>query len=427
MRRALDFYWRDHELLRPPKREQLRMERHNQRVLAATLDDACPTSCRSGTWARCRWAFSRRSSSDRFPRCSWCVDDWLVYGPLLDPWAKAFTRRWMPARTIRRLVGVPTALPDLDRVEAVCFVSESVRRAARDNTRWSFPRSTVTYSGVDRDDFPPPAPEEEAGAWEGRLLYVGRVEGRKGVETAVRALALLPPDHTLEILGRGTEDSIAELRRVGSTAGAGDRVSFGAVDREALRPRYLAADVLVFPSEWEEPFGLVPLEAMACGRPVVATATGGAAEFLLDGVNCLLFPSGDVEALAAAVRRLAADPKLRARLVDGGLRTAAGLTTDRLADVLEHWHARRGLEVRRRPTALSPLSAPPQSCVCHATRWAPSFERRRSRFRAPPCECTRCCTGERRPQQGLVLSPARRGSSPDRANAATTRHRCTAR
>ena len=73
---------------------------------------------------------------------------------------------------------------------------------------------------------------------------------------------------------------------------------------------------------WEEPWGLVPLEAMARGRPVIATGRGGSAEYLRDGENCLLFDPGDAGALAAAVERLAADGALRRKLVEGGRRTA---------------------------------------------------------------------------------------------------------
>ena len=117
-----------------------------------------------------------------------------------------------------------------------------------------------------------------------------------------------------------------------------DRVEFDAVDRSLLRERYRDADVVVFPSTWEEPFGVVPLEAMACATPVVATAVGGSAEFLFDGDNCLRFTPGDPEALAAAIERLANDAALRARLVDCGLNTARQLTFDRMARDLEAWH-----------------------------------------------------------------------------------------
>ena len=88
--------------------------------------------------------------------------------------------------------------------------------------------------------------------------------------------------------------------------------------RGELAGRYRDADAVVFPSEWEEPFGLVPLEAMACGTPVVATGVGGSGEFLVDGVNCVRFRAGDPAALAAAVRRAGRRRGLRARLVADG-------------------------------------------------------------------------------------------------------------
>ena len=92
--------------------------------------------------------------------------------------------------------------------------------------------------------------------------------------------------------------------------------------RAELPAEYEASDVVVFPVTWEEPWGLVPIEAMALGRPVVATGRGGSGEYLRDGENALVFPPSEAPALAAAVRRLADDPALRTRLREGGLATA---------------------------------------------------------------------------------------------------------
>jgi glycosyltransferase involved in cell wall biosynthesis len=170
------------------------------------------------------------------------------------------------------------------------------------------------------------------------LLFVGRLDPRKGVETVVRALADLPEPHSLEIVGPGEARYVAEVHALVASLGLRDRVTFADVAREDIRARYLAADAVVFPSEWEEPFGLVPLEAMACGRPVIATGTGGSGEYLVHEGNCLLFAPGDHRDLARAVERLGGQPDLRRRLVDAGLRTADGFDTDRLADVLEAWH-----------------------------------------------------------------------------------------
>ena len=169
------------------------------------------------------------------------------------------------------------------------------------------------------------------------MVNAGRLDPRKGLETAVRALVHLPTT-TLELLPAADDPYRAELEKLAAELGVRDRLQFTLTTRDRLRRHYLDADVCVFPTEWDEPFGLVPLEAMACGTPVVATGRGGSGEFLLGDENCLRFPDGDPAALAAAVQRLAADPSLRERLVTGGLRTAAELTVDRYAESLEEWH-----------------------------------------------------------------------------------------
>jgi glycosyltransferase involved in cell wall biosynthesis len=167
---------------------------------------------------------------------------------------------------------------------------------------------------------------------------VGRIDPRKGIDNVIRALAELPPQATLEVVGRGDERHLGELRALARETHVDSRVSFITSTREDLAARFWAADVLVFPPVWEEPFGLVPIEAMACEIPVVATPTGGAGEFLFDGRNCLVFAPGDVGALVGCIRRLADDEGLRERLVEGGRSTATQFGIDQLAEVLEAWH-----------------------------------------------------------------------------------------
>jgi glycosyltransferase involved in cell wall biosynthesis len=96
----------------------------------------------------------------------------------------------------------------------------------------------------------------------------------------------------------------------------------------------------VFPVTWAEPFGLVPLESMAVGRPVLATGQGGSGDYLRDGENGLLHPPGDAAALAATMRRLAEDAPLRARLRTGGLATARTLTEARWLGAVVREHER---------------------------------------------------------------------------------------
>jgi glycosyltransferase involved in cell wall biosynthesis len=180
-------------------------------------------------------------------------------------------------------------------------------------------------------------------------LYVGRVEPAKGIETLVRALGALPSDAVLDVVGRGDVAFIARVKGVAAAAGAEARLRLSSSARENLADRYAAADAVVFPSEWNEPFGIVPLEAMACGTPVVATGTGGSGEYLRDSQNCLLVPPGSATALGQALHRLAADPGLRSRLIQGGRVTAEALTTDRLAAALQDIHKEHSLARQAAP------------------------------------------------------------------------------
>jgi glycosyltransferase involved in cell wall biosynthesis len=208
--------------------------------------------------------------------------------------------------------------------------------------RWRLPNVTVIPLGVDTEDFPITAPEDREWSW--KLLYVGRVVASKGVPAAITALAELPDHATLDIVGHAHERQRQEMTELAAACGVADRVFFSlASSRADLRDRYRRADLLVFPSEWPEPFGIVPLEAMACGVPVIATGTGGSGEFLQDGVNCVQFRPGDPSDLAAAARRVADDRPLRRAITAGGTRTAQALTMERFADDLETMHREAAL------------------------------------------------------------------------------------
>jgi glycosyltransferase involved in cell wall biosynthesis len=200
---------------------------------------------------------------------------------------------------------------------------------------WELPGAVVIHPGIESERFSP----ADARPWSWRLAYVGRVDPQKGVATLIAALAELPPEATAVVSGPGDDAELARLRERAAQLGVAGRVRFaGALDADEIPRAYADADAVVFPVTWPEPFGLVPLEAMATGRPVVATGTGGSAEYLRDGENAMLFPPGDAGALAAALRRLADDASLRDRLRAEGLRTAANFTAEafnrRLEEVL---------------------------------------------------------------------------------------------
>ena len=329
--RELRLTWADHRFEPPPPWRVPAHERHNHRALAAVLDDVGPDVVSVWNMGAVSTGLLAALADRDLPVVLVVCNEWLDFAPRVDPWMRWFLGRPRLGALAERVTGIPARLPDLGAWTA-CFVSEAVRAHAERRTPWSFDRSDVVHSGIDPAAFPIAASYEPR-PWRWRLVYAGRVDRDKGIETAVRAAAALPPGTHLDVLGEGDPDEAARL------AALGGPVQFrGQVDRGELAGAYRDADVVVFPSVWDEPFGLVPVEAMACATPVVATGTGGSAEFLVDGENCLLFPPGDVDGLVAAVRRLADDASLRRRVVEGGLATASRLSVDRLADVLETWH-----------------------------------------------------------------------------------------
>jgi len=267
-------------------------------------------------------------------------DEWPRYGPRLDGWLAWCARRRgrLLGPVMRGLAGLPTAMP-APRNATFGWLSNFVRNRVLSATGWRVAHETVTYSGIDPTDFPVAPDADDTRPWRWRLLCVGRIEPRKGFAAAVEALASLPSEATLRIVGPDDGAHRDELTALARRLDVHERVTFDQVRRNQLRAVYADADALLFTSAWEEPFGLVPVEAMACATPVVAAATGGATEFLVDGANCLVVPPNDSAALARAVERLASDVDTRRRVVAGGLRTAADLSVDALADVLERWHA----------------------------------------------------------------------------------------
>jgi D-inositol-3-phosphate glycosyltransferase len=152
------------------------------------------------------------------------------------------------------------------------------------------------------------------------LLFVGRIQRLKGLEVLLRAFArLIDLDAQLLIVGGrpGTSPESREINRLQHLAarlGVAERTRFlGAVAHEELPAYYSAADVSVMPSSYES-FGLVAVESLACGTPVVATRVGGLRSIVRDGETGLLVPWRDAELFAERLRRVLTDEGLHARL-----------------------------------------------------------------------------------------------------------------
>ncbi len=214
-------------------------------------------------------------------------------------------------------------------------------------------RLTVIPCGVDLERFRPDGPAEPRRPGGRRLLCVGRLVERKGIGNAIEALAHVP-DTELIVAGgaeRSQLDRDPEAQRllaVAREAGVEERVELrGRVDRERLPALLRSADAVVC-APWYEPFGIVPLEAMACGVPVVASAVGGMIDSVVDGVTGVHVPPRDPERLAAILRTLLDDPPARAAYGRAGVRRVRRLYDwERIATATLDVYARLARQLRR--------------------------------------------------------------------------------
>jgi glycosyltransferase involved in cell wall biosynthesis len=225
----------------------------------------------------------------------------------------------------------------LQHVAAIVANSRSVAADARGVLGASVPIYTV-YNGVDLERFSPVGPVADLDALAnlpaaaGDVVRVGLVATAarwKGHEQFLRALALLAPQLPVRgyVIGgpiyqtAGSQFTLAELRTMAATIGLEGNVGFTGHLRE-IAPALRGLDVVVHASVAPEPFGMVIAEALACGRAVITSALGGAAELVTPERDALTYRAEDVQALAAAIARLAQSPGLRAALGRVGRATA---------------------------------------------------------------------------------------------------------
>jgi len=150
-------------------------------------------------------------------------------------------------------------------------------------------------------------PDEVTPAYGRTVLFVGRITQEKGLDLLLDALTRVAGDWHLNVVGDGI--AMSEIRAKVRGSRLGSRVTFrGWLTGESLAQAYREAAVVVVPSRWPEPFGIVGIEAMAHARPVIAFGVGGIPEWLEDGVGGFLVPPADVEGMADRISTVLADP-----------------------------------------------------------------------------------------------------------------------
>lgn len=177
-------------------------------------------------------------------------------------------------------------------------------------------RTTVLpyFCPLDPGQTPRPVPSKPL------LTFLGRLSANKGYDRFIAALGQLPKEVSGLIVGNA-ERCERDLEQMATAAGCADRLCWRSwAPREEIRSILERTSVLVFPSLWPETLGIVGLEAMACGVPVVASDIGGVPDWLADGKVGFRVPPNDPAAIAQAAEKILADPRLDHRMGQEGQR-----------------------------------------------------------------------------------------------------------
>jgi glycogen(starch) synthase len=301
-------------------------EQANTATVALHLEAFAPDIAVLGPMGGLSIGIARQLRLAGIPQLAFVFDDWTDYYLKADAWQRRLQRRGPLAARLAQRHGLPGRFAPAD-IDSWVIISERTRRKAL-AAGVPVERTSLLAPGPDDARFAP----VPAQPWRGELLYSGRLHPDKGLEHLIRALPALP-DMRLTVKGGGDPRHLAKLQGIVAEVGVQDRIVFlGGGGFDKVPELYAACDAVVFPSVWDEPWGLVPLEAMAVGRPVVASGVGGTREYLEDERNALVVPPADPAAIAAALQRLADEPALRERLREGGTATAARY---RYADFLD--------------------------------------------------------------------------------------------
>jgi phosphatidylinositol alpha-mannosyltransferase len=218
--------------------------------------------------------------------------------------------------------GRPLARWMARRLDLRCAVSADALETARRALGGDY---ELLFNGIEVERFAKAQPHPTTGP---TIFFVGRHEERKGLAVLLDSLRYLPSHARVWVAGTGAQTEMLRARH-----GADPRIAWlGRLSDDEVASRLAAADVFCAPSLRGESFGVVLLEAMAAGAAVVASALDGYRNVATDGVDAVLVPPDDADALGTALMRVLGDDTLRADLVAAGERRAQSFSMARLAE-----------------------------------------------------------------------------------------------
>jgi glycogen synthase len=304
-----------------------RLEAHNNRILLDAIAHHRPDLIYV-------WNMGGLSKSMVFtlqrlgiPAVFYLSDHWIARGFTSDVWlnwwngstsaTKRFLRKAAAVSGLRRRLDktAPTNPPRHLRFQRLYFCSKALRKLTA-SAGFEVMHGAVIYAPVDINKF-----QGAVRPWSAplrNLLWVGRLAPDKGIMTALKALRNIKGQFNgeLHIFGGGEPQYTNTLQSFASEHSL--RVRFNSAGMDEMPAIYRAHDALLFTSEWEEPFALTPLEAMATGMPVIGTTTGGSREIFRHCDNALTYTAGNSEELGERILEMAASPDLRTRIAATG-------------------------------------------------------------------------------------------------------------
>jgi glycosyltransferase involved in cell wall biosynthesis len=329
-------------------RELRKIEIQNHQVLQQTIAEFKPDLIHVYSLGGLPKSFVFGLRNSRLPTVYDVADTWLSEGIRNDLWLSWWNRpgssitrfflelsgqrnkldRLAPTRMMKGYERLPALYGNNSaiqpnsisafRFDRLYFCSQSLKQAA-EQAGFKVSHAEVIYPGIPTQQFvgevrPLSTPTTQ-------LLCVNHLDSRSGLLTAVKAMQILREENlkvTLNIYGSGDSTYISQLRSfVAQHQLSVEFQSISNINRD-LPSIYRKHDLFLHTTEWNEPYSLTPLEAMACGLPVIGTAAGGAGEVFRHGDNALSYMPGDEGELASRIQQLLQQPDLRARIAENG-------------------------------------------------------------------------------------------------------------